>query len=105
MPTKTLPRPAPAPALEDVFSGLIVAEPKRPRPPREDKPAAPKPEVSPTSVVEHLARLGSAGRLAAYRAGKLDRHQRSVWAARYPDEPPLVNGELEWIALSLADLD
>ena len=29
----------------------------------------------------------------------------ALWVATYPDEAPLVNGELEWIALGLADLD
>jgi hypothetical protein len=28
-----------------------------------------------------------------------------AWAARYPEEVPLVNGELPWIGLRLADLD
>jgi hypothetical protein len=28
-----------------------------------------------------------------------------VWAARYPDEVPTVNDEVERIALTLADLD
>ncbi len=27
--------------------------------------------------------------------------ERSVYAARFPEEVPLVNGELEWIALTL----
>ena len=31
--------------------------------------------------------------------------ERQVWAGRYADEVPLVNGEVEWIALRLADLD
>jgi hypothetical protein len=31
--------------------------------------------------------------------------QRAIWAARYPEEVPLVNGEFEWIALASADLD
>ncbi len=29
----------------------------------------------------------------------MNRWERWVYAARYPDEVPLVNGELEWIAL------
>jgi len=44
-------------------------------------------------------------RLRAARSGGFDRWQRSLWAARYPEEVPLVNGEYEWIALGLADLD
>lgn len=30
-----------------------------------------------------------------------NRWERWVYAARYPNEVPLMNGELEWIALSL----
>lgn len=32
---------------------------------------------------------------------EFDRHQLALWAARYPEEAPLVNGEYEWIALRL----
>jgi hypothetical protein len=53
----------------------------------------------------HLSGLTPELRLARYRAGLFSRHQLSVWATRYPDEVPLVNGELPWIALRLADLD
>jgi len=38
-------------------------------------------------------------------AADFNRAERAVWAARYPNEVPLVNGELPWIALDLADLD
>ena len=31
--------------------------------------------------------------------------ERGIWAGRFPNEVPLVNGEYEWIALTLADLD
>jgi hypothetical protein len=31
--------------------------------------------------------------------------ERQVWARQYPDEVPLINGEVEWIALGLADHD
>ena len=59
----------------------------------------------PSDRVIRLDRLGAAGRLAQYRAGKLDLAELSVWAARYPEEVPTVNGEVEWIGLTLADLD
>ena len=49
--------------------------------------------------------MGVEGRLSAYRAGELSRRECTIWAARFPDEVPLVNNELEWIALSAADLD
>jgi hypothetical protein len=44
-------------------------------------------------------------RLAEYRASLFSRHQVSLWATNYPDEVPLINGEIEWIALGLADIE
>jgi hypothetical protein len=44
-------------------------------------------------------------RREAARRGALSRHELALWASLYPTEPPLVNGELPWIALGLADLD
>lgn len=38
-------------------------------------------------------------------AADFNRAERTAWAARYPNEVPLVNGELPWIVLDLADLD
>ena len=49
--------------------------------------------------------MGYERRLAAYRRGEFSRRQRTIWAARFPEEVPLVNGEFEWIALAMADLD
>lgn len=60
---------------------------------------------NPSDRVARLDRLGAAGRLTRYRMGKLSLADLSVWAARYPDEVPTVNGEVEWIGLTLADLD
>jgi len=57
------------------------------------------------SPIKHLERLGYRRRLAAYRAGELTRRQRTVWAAKFPDEVPILNGEFEWIGAALADLD
>lgn len=54
---------------------------------------------------ERLDALGPAGRLALYERGELSLTDLSVWAARYPEEVPLVNGEYAWIGLTLADLD
>jgi hypothetical protein len=56
--------------------------------------------ANPSGRIERLDRLRPAGRLAAYRAGRLGLHDLAVWAARYPDEVPTVNGEVEWIALN-----
>lgn len=55
--------------------------------------------------VEELDRLGPEGRISSYRKGRLSAHQLAAWATRYPDEVPIVNGEFEWIGITLADLD
>jgi hypothetical protein len=54
-----------------------------------------------TRAPERLAALGSHGRLAAYEEGELGAEELYAWAALYPKEVPLVNGELPWIALTL----
>jgi hypothetical protein len=61
-------------------------------------------DVSPVSFLEVLETMSPTERLAAYRSRGFTPHERSLWAANYPEEVPLVNGEYEWIALSLADL-
>jgi hypothetical protein len=48
--------------------------------------------------------MSPAERLSAFRTS-FNPHERAVWAARYPDEVPLVNDEYEWIALLCADRD
>lgn len=58
-----------------------------------------------SSRAGRLDALGPAGRLERYERGELSLADLSVWAARYPDEPPLVNGEFAWIGHTLADLD
>ncbi|MGH2973931.1 MAG: hypothetical protein ACRDLL_03560 [Solirubrobacterales bacterium] len=50
--------------------------------------------------VSELRRMTSEERIAASRFS-MNRWERWAYAARYPDEVPLVNGELEWIALNL----
>jgi hypothetical protein len=45
-----------------------------------------------------LRRLGRDGRLAAYRRGEFDLAACCLWAAAYPREVPLLNGEFEFIA-------
>jgi hypothetical protein len=52
-----------------------------------------------------LAALGPSRRLEEFEAGNLSRAELFAWAARYPEEVPLVNGEVPWIGLRLADLD
>jgi hypothetical protein len=58
-----------------------------------------------TAFLLRLAEMSSQQRIEAARRGVFNRAQRALWVAAYPDEVPLVNGELEWIALGLADLD
>jgi Ser/Thr protein kinase RdoA (MazF antagonist) len=58
-----------------------------------------------SAFLADLAEMSSKQRLDAARRGAFDRTERAIWASAYPDEVPLVNGELEWIALGLADLD
>jgi len=48
--------------------------------------------------------MGPEGRRTAFEEGGLRRDELTAWAARYPEEIPLVNGELPWIAATLADL-
>lgn len=50
--------------------------------------------------VSELRRMTAEERIAASRYS-MNRWERWVYAARYPEEVPTVNGELEWIALSL----
>lgn len=57
---------------------------------------------------EQLAALWamtSAERVHAMRAGALSRDQLFAWVGRYPGQCPLVNGEWEFIALTMGDLD
>ena len=56
-------------------------------------------------ILTVLSRMTSAERISASRHGGFTRHERAIWAARYPEEVPIVNGEFEWIAAGLADLD
>lgn len=40
-----------------------------------------------------------AQRIAAMRRGELTLEQCSAWAARHPEQVPLLNGEFEYIAM------
>ena len=53
---------------------------------------------------EALRRLGRDGRLAAYRRGELCFDSCCLWAARYPREVPLLNGEFEFIAITTPEV-
>ena len=56
------------------------------------------------AFLAQLARMGSQERLRASRY-EFDSWQLHAWAAHYPEEVPLVNGEFEFIALRLVDLE
>jgi hypothetical protein len=45
------------------------------------------------------------GRRLAFDRGELRRGEVLAWAARHPEEVPLINDELPWIAATLADFD
>ena len=76
-----------------------------------DTTTAPQPAAAPAPTHEEpgfaaiLERMTPVERLRAYRSGAFDRRERTIWAARFPEEAPLLNGELEWIARDMADLD
>jgi hypothetical protein len=57
------------------------------------------------AFLARLAQMSAEERLRAARFGGFSSWQRALWTAWFPDEVPLVNGEYEWIAMSLADLD
>jgi hypothetical protein len=57
------------------------------------------------AFLDRVAQMSGEERIRAARHGDFTASERAIWAASYPDEVPLVNGELEWIALALADLD
>jgi hypothetical protein len=55
--------------------------------------------------VSILRRMTREERISASRHGGFNRWERWVWASRYPEDVPLLNGEFEWITANLADLD
>lgn len=67
--------------------------------------AAPESQPPPAGFPSLLARMTRDERIDSYRHGAFTRRERSIWACRYPEEAPLVNGELEWLIINLADLD
>lgn len=46
-----------------------------------------------------LWEMTPAQRVAAMRRGELTLEQCAAWAARYPNEVPLLNGEFEYLAM------
>lgn len=56
------------------------------------------------AFLARLARMSEQERVRAARH-EFDRWELVVWAGRYPEEVPTVNGEVEWLALGLADVE
>lgn len=56
------------------------------------------------AFLQRLARMTPESRIMGSRY-RWTAWERQVWAGYFPDEVPLVNGEVEWIALRSADLD
>jgi hypothetical protein len=57
-------------------------------------------------IAHLLARIESVeDRVELYRMGAVSRHELTIAAALYPELMPTLNGEWEWIAITLADLD
>lgn len=54
---------------------------------------------------ERLFSLTRAERRIACEEGELSLHELNTWASLFPEEVPLVNGELPWIVFTSADLD
>jgi hypothetical protein len=48
--------------------------------------------------LERLWRMTAAQRVNAMRKGELSLEQCAAWAARYPEQMPLLNGEFEYLA-------
>jgi hypothetical protein len=67
--------------------------------------ADPDPRAHFDAFLARLARMRVEERIRASREGGFTVWERSIWAARFPEQVPLINGEFEWIALGLADLD
>jgi hypothetical protein len=56
-------------------------------------------------IAFQLATSTPGERLAAYRSGRYSRSELSTATALRPDLMPVLNGEWEWIAVTLADFD
>jgi hypothetical protein len=51
-----------------------------------------------------LWEMSPAERISAMRRGTLTLEQCAAWAARYPDQVPLINGEFEYLARSTPEV-
>jgi hypothetical protein len=48
--------------------------------------------------LKELWKMTVSERITAMRDGKLSLEQCAAWAARYPEQVPLINGEFEYLA-------
>jgi hypothetical protein len=87
----------------------MSSDPRLTHAPPADVPPEPLPGVACLAVhperLEQMWQLTPAQRLGAARRGKLTLGEMLRWAARAPDEVPLVNGEFFFISLLSADVD
>jgi hypothetical protein len=61
----------------------------------------PQPALArPLTSVERLGLMSAEGRLRLPQRG-MTRVERAAWAARFPDEVPLINDEFKWPAWNL----
>jgi hypothetical protein len=51
-----------------------------------------------------LWQMTVAQRIAAMRRGELSLEQCAAWAARYPEQVPLLNGEFEYLAVLMPEV-
>jgi hypothetical protein len=67
-------------------------------------PAFPAPDPTRAEQREALWRMSSAERVAAMYRGDLNLRQCLAWAARYPEQVPLLNGEWWFIAIRMPEV-
>jgi hypothetical protein len=89
-------------ALQTLFTDDAPVE--RPPAPSSNGGAPIRSADSVDPFLVRLDRMSPRQRVEAYRSGGFSRHERTVWACRYPGEVPLVNDEFEWLVLGSADL-
>lgn len=61
--------------------------------------------ISARNVADVLSQMTFGERVRAYKAGVFTRRELAAAAACDSDRMPICNGEFEWIALSLVDLE
>lgn len=69
------------------------------------RPTSVSPRELAAEVAKVLAGMSYAERVRAYRSGAFSAHELAVAAAWFAEEMPMLNGEFEWIAISLIDLE